>query len=84
MENTLIDCLLSPDNDIRRKAENQIESERQSNPSNVATLFIAGMQSPKLEVASLSCVLFKKYFLDDRSAESATENDLEIMKSTIM
>lgn len=42
------------------------------------------MQSEKQEVASLSCILFKKYFLDDRSAESISESDLETMKTTIM
>ena len=81
MENTLLENLLSTDNVIRRQTEEQIEIQRQSNPSGIATLFVTGMQSEKLEVASLSCILFKKYFLDDRSAENISMTDLEQMKS---
>ena len=44
-----------------------------------------GMTRDKLEEASLSCVLFKKYFLDDKRAEgSVSESDLEQMRATVM
>jgi hypothetical protein len=43
-----------------------------------------GMKQNKLEEASLSCVLFKKYFLDDKRAEGVSEGDLEMMRTTVM
>lgn len=42
------------------------------------------MKNEKLEVASLSCVLLKKYFLDDRRSEGMTNDDLEQMRTTVM
>jgi hypothetical protein len=47
-------------------------------------MFLNGMRKESLEVASLSCVLFKKYFLDDKRTEGISNEDLEQMKSTIM
>ena len=42
------------------------------------------MNKNNLEIAQLSCVLFKKYFLDDRQTENISIEDLEQMKGTIM
>ena len=84
MESNILEALLSTSNDTRRNAESLIETERNTNPANLANTFIEGMKKDNLEVSSLSCVLFKKYFLDDRRSENINENDLEMMKATIM
>jgi hypothetical protein len=68
---------LSTDNEVRRNAENLIENERNSNPASLINTFVNGMQNQQLDVASLSCILLKKYFLDDRRSENISEADLE-------
>lgn len=45
---------------------------------------MAGMQKENVEIASLSCILFKKYFLDDRRTDGMNASDLEHMKTTVM
>jgi hypothetical protein len=42
------------------------------------------MKNQNIDVSTISCVLFKKYFLDDRRAEGTTIEELETMKSTVM
>lgn len=84
MESNLLTSLLSPDNDTRRRAEAELEQERQTNPSNVMKLFLDGMTSQKIELASLSCVLLKKYFLDEREGTTQISSaDLEVMKQKL-
>jgi hypothetical protein len=59
--------LLSADNDIRRRAEENIKDEHQKNPASLATSLITGLsKDSKEEVATICCVLLKKYFLDAR------------------
>jgi hypothetical protein len=77
MENTLLESLLSTDNELRRNAENSIENQRDTSPATLINTFVNGMQNQNLEIASLSCVLLKKYFLDDRRSENISETDLE-------
>ena len=84
MENNILECLLSTDNEIRKNAEVKMENERNSNPTALVNLFIEGMKQEKIDVASLSCVLFKKYFLDDRRSEGMKEEDLEQMRQTVL
>jgi hypothetical protein len=40
--------------------------------------------SAKPEVAQLSCLMYKKLFLDDSRAQSLSVSDLEMMKASIM
>ena len=84
MENTLLQNLLSANNEERRNAENIIENERNNNPASLVNVFMNGMQNQSLELATLSCVLFKKYFLDDRRSEGVNDADLEQMKTNIL
>ena len=59
--------LLNADNEVRRRAEEKIKTEHTANPAAFAQQLIAGLakDSPQ-EVATLCCVLLKKYFLDAR------------------
>ena len=84
MEHNILESLLSTNNDVRKSAETLLENERNANPTHLINVFLEGMKKDNLEVASLACVLFKKYYLDDRRAESISVDDLETMKSTIM
>jgi hypothetical protein len=83
METTnLIKDLLQADNTIRQRAETQLNDQRSSNPGALMQLFIANMRSGETEVAMISCVLFKKYFLDN--SEGITQSDYEQMKQAVM
>lgn len=84
MEQNILESLLSTNNDVRKSAEALLENERNSNPTHLVNVFLEGMKKDNLEIASLACVLFKKYFLDDRRAEAMSNDDLENMKTTIM
>ena len=84
MEQNILESLLNTNNDIRKSAEAMIENERNANPTHLINVFLEGMKKDNLEIASLACVLFKKYFLDDRRAELISVDDLEAMKTTIM
>lgn len=42
------------------------------------------MKAETIEVTSLSCILLKKYYLDDKRAEGLTNEDLEQIKCTVM
>ena len=83
METTnLIKDLLQADNTIRQRAETQLNDQRSSNPGALMQLFIANMRSGETEVAMISCVLFKKYFLDN--TEGVDPSDLESMKMAVL
>lgn len=45
-------------------------------------MFIQNMKNESVEIAQISCVLFKKYFLDN--SEGITESDFEMMKQAVM
>ena len=53
-----------------------------SNPSQLAQSLIAGL-SNSTEVATLCCVLLKKYFLDLRAQAELSASDLESLKTAI-
>lgn len=44
-------------------------------------MLLDGMKNAKLDIAQLSCLMYKKLFLDDVStASSLSTDDLEMMK----
>lgn len=48
-------------------------------------MLLDGMNNPKVEVAQLSCMMYKKLFLDDaQTASTLSVDDLEMMKQQIM
>ena len=83
METTnIIKDLLNADNTTRKRAETQLNESRTSNPGALMQLFMSNMRSAETEVAMISCVLFKKYFLDN--SEGITQGDYEQMKQAVM
>ena len=74
--------LLSADNTIRQRAEANIQTEFSSNPSQLAQALISGLAT-SVEVATLCCVLLKKYFLDLRATATLSPSDLESLKTAI-
>ena len=43
---------------------------------------MANITNEKIEIAQISCILFKKYFLDNR--EGITNDDFEQMKQSVL
>lgn len=78
----LIKDILGTDNTTRQRAETQLNDQRASNPAALMQLFIANMRSTETQVAMISCVLFKKYFLDN--SEGIAQADYEGMKQAVM
>jgi hypothetical protein len=78
----LSDIILGADNTIRQRAETQLNTQRTENPGTLLQLFIANMSSDKADVAQISCVLFKKYFLDN--TEGVNPSDYESMQEAVM
>lgn len=76
MQSTISE-LLSAENDVRRNAEAKIKEQYNSNPAGLAQGLIQGLakDSPQ-EVATLSCVLLKKYFLDARPGQDFQVTEL--------
>lgn len=71
----LLQDILVADNTVRQRAETELNNQRQSNPAALLQLFTANLKSEKVEVAQVSCVLFKKYFLDNSEGISSTDFD---------
>jgi hypothetical protein len=71
----LLQDILVADNTVRQRAETELNNQRQSNPAALLQLFTANLKSEKIEVAQVSCVLFKKYFLDNSEGISSTDFD---------
>ena len=78
----LLQDILGHDNTARQRAEAELNTQRTSNPAALLQLFIANMRSEKVEVAQISCILFKKYFLDN--SEGISTADYETMKQAVM
>jgi len=54
-------------------------------PANLVSMLLEGMKAQKVEVAQLSCIMYKKLFLDDlTTANTLSTDDLEMMKEQIM
>lgn len=50
-------------------------------PANLVQMLLDGMKNPKLDIAQLSCLMYKKLFLDDTTtASTLSTDDLEMMK----
>jgi hypothetical protein len=78
----LLQDILGADNTVRQRAETELNSQRASNPGSLLQLFITNMSSDKTEVAQISCILFKKYFLDN--TEGVNPGDYEQMLQAVM
>jgi hypothetical protein len=78
----LLQDILGADNTSRQRAETQLNTQRTENPGTLLQLFIANMSSDKADVAQISCVLFKKYFLDN--TEGVNPSDYESMQEAVM
>ena len=78
----LLSDILGQDNTVRQRAETELNNQRTANPAALLSLFISNMRSEQLEIAQISCILFKKYFLDNSEGISAT--DYEQMKQAVM
>jgi len=75
--------LLSPDNNIRKRAEAQIETDYKNNPGVFAERLVMGLGG-KFEVATMCCVLLKKYFLDSRAQTELSDQDLENLRNAVL
>jgi hypothetical protein len=85
MESNYLDQLLVADNNTRRSAEQALYAMKDNAPANLVNLLLEGMKNQKLEVAQISCMMYKKLFLDDATTSSTLSNDdLEMMKQQIM
>jgi len=68
MQNT-IESLLSPDNNIRKEAEEKLRAESISNPGQVAQTLLETIKNNRNESeSSLSCILLKKFFLEEKAS----------------
>jgi len=74
--------LLSADNTVRQRAETTIQDSFTASPQQLAQALIAGLAT-STEVATLCCVLLKKYFLDIRAKATLSGEDLEQLKGAI-
>lgn len=79
---SLLQDILGQDNSARQRAENELNTQRTANPGALLQLFISNMSSDKVEVAQISCILFKKYFLEN--AEGVSDTDFELMKQAVL
>ena len=83
METTnLVQAILGADNTARQRAEAQLNGQRTTDPAGLMQLFMANMKSEQAEVAQISCVLFKKYFLEN--SEGVSPDDLRQMQEAVM
>ena len=65
MESSILQCLLSSDNETRKKAEQTLMNERTSNPGNLLNVLVEGMKNQEQSIAQLAALMYKKLFLDD-------------------
>ena len=78
----LLQDILGADNTSRQRAETELNNQRAQNPAALLALFMSNMRSEKIEIAQISCILFKKYFLDN--SEGIAIGDYEQMKQAVM
>eukprot|EP00347_Sterkiella_histriomuscorum_P001538 403371652 len=85
MESNYIEQLLSTDNAARSQAEKALYSMRDTAPANLVSMLLESMKNQKQDVAQLSCIMYKKLFLDDATTSSTlSTDDLEMMKQQVM
>ena len=78
----LLSEVLDANNAVRQRAEGDINTQRQANPAGLLQLFISNLKNEKEDISQISCVLFKKYFLDD--AQGVNAEDYEQMKQAVL
>ena len=69
MQQNLLQDILSADNTARTRAEQEFEKQRTADPATLLQLFLGNLSNADESLAQMSCVLFKKYFLDNGDAE---------------
>jgi len=84
MESNILQTLLSHDNAMRKRAEESLMSERNTNPANLLNLLVEGMKNADQGVAQLAALMYKKLFLDDSRVEQLSMEDLDLMKQAVM
>ena len=61
--------LLSADNAIRKRAEDNMNQEFAKDPASLARALISGLSAEQSEaIATMSCICLKKYYLDAKAA----------------
>lgn len=76
---------MSPDNAVRKEAEEKLRTESVNNPGQVAQSLLETIRNDRSEPeSSLSCVLLKKFFLEEQASAKISPEDLEQMRSAIM
>ena len=80
----LLQDILSADNTARSRAESEFEQKRTSDPAALLQLFLGNLSNADEAVAQMSCVLFKKYFLDNEKAHEIPATDLEQMVNSVL
>lgn len=85
MESAILQSLLSHDNATRKRAEESLMNERNTNPANLLNILIEGMKSSQDQnIAQLAALMYKKLFLDDSRSDQLSNDDLELMKGAVM
>jgi hypothetical protein len=85
MENNILQSLMSHDNAIRKRAEETLMSQRDTDPAGLLNLLLQGMQQVDDQgIAQLAALMYKKLFLDDARSENLSAGELEMMKGSIM
>lgn len=74
----LLQEVLDANNTVRTRAEGELNGQRSSNPAGLLQLFLSNLSNENEEISQISCVLFKKYFLDDTAG--VNPDDYEKMK----
>ena len=78
----LVQAILGSDNTARQRAEAELNSQRTTNPTGLMQMFMTNMKSDDSSVAQTSCVLFKKYFLEN--SEGVDSDVLRQMQEAVM
>jgi hypothetical protein len=78
----LLSEVLDANNSIRQRAEGEINTQRQANPAALLQLFVSNLNNENEAISQISCVLFKKYFLDD--TVGVNPEDYEQMKKAVL
>ena len=74
--------VLDANNTVRQRAEGELNTQRKQNPAALLQLFVANLKNENEAVSQISCVLFKKYFLDE--SEGVNPDDYEQMKKAVL
>jgi hypothetical protein len=78
----LLQEVLDTNNTVRTRAEGELNTQRSANPAGLLQLFVSNLSNDNEEITQISCVLFKKYFLDD--TKDVNPEDYEKMKQAVL